>query len=231
MKTPSIRDAGLVVGRRGSPSRPSRASPRTASVLGRWPMATKTPSTGSPLSRRWRCRAGARRSTASSPRISSTVDVPVDLDLRVALGARLHDLAGPELVAAVERGGPSRRSGSGRAPPPGPSRRRRRRRSPCPGRRSRRRWRRRDTPRPRSRSSDGRPSQMAEAPVATITAWARYSTPAAHDPERARREVDPVRLHVDDPASRSARPAPGSGPSARGPGSRPGSPGSSRRRS
>ena len=57
------------------------------------------------------------------------------------------------------------------------------------------------TPRPRRRVSLSRPSHSAEAPVATITASPRYSTPARPDPERPAGEVDPVDVDVDDPAA------------------------------
>ena len=56
-----------------------------------------------------------------------------------------------------------------------------------------------ETPRPRSRVSLSRPSHSADAPVATMTDWARYSVPRAQIRNGRSGEVDPVDVDVDDP--------------------------------
>ena len=133
------------------------------------------------------------------------LDVGMDLDLRVLQRPVDHDLAGAERVAPMEQVDLGREAGQvGRLLEGGVATTddgdlavleeeavtgRARAHAAAPQARLRRRG----------------PSHRAEAPVATITAWARYSVPRAQMPERALGEVDPVDVDIDHPGTEALR--------------------------
>ena len=182
--------------------------------------------------RRLAGRVSRRRTplTSASPRTSSTSVFDANVDLGVGQRAVLHDLAAAEAGRAGAAGGPSSRSASGRcassravSPPPTTATSLSRKKKPSHVAQAL-------TPRPRSRVSLSRPSQSADAPVATITRVGRVLDAARPEPERPRGEVDALDVDVDDPRAEALGLRAEHAPSAPDPGCPPGSPGSSRRR-
>ena len=106
--TPGTRGAGAA--RRGhacSPRRPSPPGREDRRCSGVWPMATNTPSTGSPTL----CRPFTSRSRTPVDRLRRAAAddlldhaVPHHADLRVGEQPRLQDLLRPQRVAPVDQG-------------------------------------------------------------------------------------------------------------------------------
>jgi hypothetical protein len=121
----------------------------------------------------------------------------VDADLGVGEGPVDHDLAAPELSRRWSRWTLLAKrvryvaSSSAVSPPPTTAISLSRKKKPSHVAQAL-------TPAAAQALSLSRPSHSADAPVATITASARYSMPRAHSPERpAAREVDPVDVDVE----------------------------------
>ena len=80
--------------------------PLNSPVAGSWPIATNRPSTGSSLAspvRTWRTPTPVTALGCSVPDHLLDDVVPQDLDLGVREQAVLHDLLGPQAVAAVDQ--------------------------------------------------------------------------------------------------------------------------------